>query len=378
MKIFISYRRADSGREVGRIRDRLMAAFGEDSTFRDLVDIPAGKDFRTVLEEETNSCNVTLVVIGPQWASITGQGGNKRLFDPVDFTRIEVETGLRRLATEESIVIPVLVQNAMMPSSSDIPESIASLTYQNAISIHDDPYFDFDMDRLIDAIKGSKVYAKMGFATKPFEPETIYISKGPFWMGSEPGEGIPIYETPRHEVSLSAFRISKYAVTNSQYHEFVLQGGPVNSEMNWEGRNVRYGFEDKPVTGVSLDDAQKYCEWLSGATGRKYTIPNEAQLEKAYQTPDGCSYMADHVYQWTCTLWGAKGSAPDPRYRYPWQENDGRNNLNANSQIRRVVCVYPKQDDTDSPRVRKRSGQFPRDVGFSGERHGFRVVTTVS
>src|SRR5215203_1590960 len=156
MKIFISYRRADSGREVGRIRDKLMAAFGEDSTFRDLVDIPAGRDFRTVLEEETNSCNVTLVVIGPQWASITGQGGNKRLFDPVDFTRIEVETGLRRLATEESIVIPVLVQNAIMPSPSDIPESIATLTYQNAISIHDDPYFDFDMNRLIDAIKGSK------------------------------------------------------------------------------------------------------------------------------------------------------------------------------------------------------------------------------
>jgi hypothetical protein len=51
MKIFISYRRKDSAREVGRIRDRLKAEFGEESVFRDLVDIPSGVDFQTILEQ---------------------------------------------------------------------------------------------------------------------------------------------------------------------------------------------------------------------------------------------------------------------------------------------------------------------------------------
>jgi hypothetical protein len=88
VKIFISYRRKDSAREVGRIRDRLKAAFGEKSVFRDLVDIPSGVDFRTVLERETKGCEVMLVVFGPLWAGITDAGGNKRLFKPYDWKRI--------------------------------------------------------------------------------------------------------------------------------------------------------------------------------------------------------------------------------------------------------------------------------------------------
>ena len=52
MKIFISYRRADSTYLVGRIKDRLIAMFGDQTVFRDLDDIPAGVDFRTILEED--------------------------------------------------------------------------------------------------------------------------------------------------------------------------------------------------------------------------------------------------------------------------------------------------------------------------------------
>lgn len=97
MRIFISYRRADSTYLIGRIKDRLEAAFGTNSVFRDLDDIPAGVDFRSVLEKETHGCQVMLVIIGPLWAGITDAKGNKRLFDPNDYTRIEVETGLKGL-----------------------------------------------------------------------------------------------------------------------------------------------------------------------------------------------------------------------------------------------------------------------------------------
>src|SRR5215510_6303465 len=114
MKIFISYRRADSTYLIGRVKDRLMAAFGAQSVFRDLDDIPAGVDFRTVLENETNNCKVMLVMIGPQWASVTDAQGKKRLFEPGDYTRIEVETGLRRLEDNQVTVIPVLLMSASM------------------------------------------------------------------------------------------------------------------------------------------------------------------------------------------------------------------------------------------------------------------------
>jgi hypothetical protein len=65
MKIFISYRRADSKYVVDRIRDRLIEAYDEDAVFRDLESIPLGKNFSDVLKEATTTCDVMLVVIGP-------------------------------------------------------------------------------------------------------------------------------------------------------------------------------------------------------------------------------------------------------------------------------------------------------------------------
>jgi hypothetical protein len=46
-------------------------------------------------------------------------------------------------------VVPVLVSNASMPMSKDLPESIRSLVNQHGIQVRPDPDFHGDMDRLI-------------------------------------------------------------------------------------------------------------------------------------------------------------------------------------------------------------------------------------
>jgi hypothetical protein len=109
-------------------------------------------------------------------------------------------------------------------------------------------------------------------------------------------------------------------------------------------------------------------------TKRKYDVPNEAQLEKAYQGSYGCSDILEDIYLWTCTLWGENLNPPD--YRYPWRKDDGRNNPNANSQIRRVVCRYKKVAGTDRSQRDSRTGQFPKKPSLL-ERYSFRVVMNV-
>jgi hypothetical protein len=243
MKIFISYRRADSTYLIGRVRDRLITAFGDETVFRDIDDIPAGADFRTVLEEKTNKCDVMLVIIGPQWVGITDANGNKRLFDPGDYTRVEVETGLRRLEHGKTTVIPVLVMNAQMPSFRELPESLNQLAFQNAISIRNDPDFNHDIEKLIRDIRCSRGFTANDLSIGSFEPETIYIGEGSFLMGSQPGEGISPHETPQHELLLPAFRFGKYPVTNEQYETFVHETGrPVTPGMGWDGQKVPVGF----------------------------------------------------------------------------------------------------------------------------------------
>ena len=175
MKIFISYRRADSKYVVDRIRDRLIEAYGEDAIFRDIESIPLGQNFSDVLKETTTTCDVMLVAIGPQWAGITDAQGNKRLFDPNDYTRLEVEAGL---TAKKIPVIPILVMNATMPSAAEIPESLKDLLFRNAISIRNDPDFTPDMQRLIEGINeqvpsAAKLYSSSRKERKPMDALTL-------------------------------------------------------------------------------------------------------------------------------------------------------------------------------------------------------------
>jgi formylglycine-generating enzyme required for sulfatase activity len=215
------------------------------------------------------------------------------------------------------------------------------------------------------------------FEREDFEPETILIPGGSFWMGSDPGEGVKDYDTPRHKVSLPTYRISKYPVLNREYAEFITQSGTQVSVplMGFSGLNPKDGLEDQPVQGVTLEDVRAYCKWLSELTKRNYDLPNEAQLEKACQGPYGLSDILEDIYLWTCTLWGEDLSPPDSKYRYPWK-NDARNKPNANSQIRRVVCRYKKGDGADQSRRYSRLGQFPQKP-LPPERYSFRVVMNV-
>ena len=63
-KIFISYRRDDTGDVAGRIHDHLVNAFGANQVFQDVDDIPAGADFPEYLSEQLAETDVVLVLIG--------------------------------------------------------------------------------------------------------------------------------------------------------------------------------------------------------------------------------------------------------------------------------------------------------------------------
>jgi formylglycine-generating enzyme required for sulfatase activity len=151
-RIFISYRRADSRLVTNRIYDRLVQALGKKNVFKDVDNIPPGRDFRGVLREATANCEIMLVVIGPQWLDIRDSAGNRRLDDPNDFVRLEVETGLQR---DGILVIPLLIEKAVMPSAQDLPDSLRELAYNNAFAVGDDPYFHRDMDTLISYLRQS-------------------------------------------------------------------------------------------------------------------------------------------------------------------------------------------------------------------------------
>src|SRR5574337_1156833 len=108
--VFISYRREDSGGYAGRIYDRLTSRLGRENVFFDVDTIPPGRDFVEVLSERVAKCDALLAVIGKHWVVSADSNNRRRLDDPNDFVRIEIEAALNRNVP----VIPVLVDGAAM------------------------------------------------------------------------------------------------------------------------------------------------------------------------------------------------------------------------------------------------------------------------
>lgn len=148
--IFLSYRRADTSDVVGRVNDALVGAFGESQIFRDVDSIPMGADFAAHIGATLKRCRIVLAFIGPDWADVRDEQGRRRLDDPNDLVRVELETALE---TPKLLVVPILVNGARMPNREELPISLRDLTARNAASMRRDPDFRADMGRLVDALR---------------------------------------------------------------------------------------------------------------------------------------------------------------------------------------------------------------------------------
>ena len=94
------------------------------------------------------ACTVLLAVIGPAWLTAADERGRRRLDDPDDLVRLEIEAALARGVR----VIPILVEGAVMPGRADLPESLAGLARRNALLIRHES-FRSDAGRLVTAIE---------------------------------------------------------------------------------------------------------------------------------------------------------------------------------------------------------------------------------
>ena len=98
-------------------------------------------------------------------------------------------------------------------------------------------------------------------------PDVVGIPAGDFLMGSKDGA---TWEQPVHRVSVSAFSIAKRPVTNAEFRAFRV-----------DHENSGDREDNAAVTGISWEDANAYCSWLSEKTGRTFRLPSEGEWERA-------------------------------------------------------------------------------------------------
>ncbi len=103
-------------------------------------------------------------------------------------------------------------------------------------------------------------------------------------------------QLPRQKITIPAFYIDKYEVTNEQYKKFITATGH-NPPENWQNGTFPAGKAKHPVVFVSWKDASAYAKWA----GKR--LPTEQEWEKAARGPKG--------------------------FLYPWGDNFRRNKLNS-------------------------------------------------
>lgn len=145
--ITISYRRSDAAPIAGRIFDRLSAHYGEHAVFMDIDKIPFGVDFRSHIREILLRSDVLIAVIGRDWLGRNAAGGI-RMQEEADPVRVEIETALEKKIP----IIPVLIDGAKMPESSELPATFGNFVYLNAADVSSGRDFRVHLERLIGAI----------------------------------------------------------------------------------------------------------------------------------------------------------------------------------------------------------------------------------
>jgi hypothetical protein len=124
MIIFLSYRRDDAGGWARKLADALCQRFHRKNVFIDVDRIKNFQDFENAIFTSIDRCDVFLAVIGPHWLKLRdAQTGQRRLDRPDDYVRLEIGRALQSKIS----VLPVLVDNAVLPAPEELPEELRDL-----------------------------------------------------------------------------------------------------------------------------------------------------------------------------------------------------------------------------------------------------------
>lgn len=169
--------------------------------------------------------------------------------------------------------------------------------------------------------------------------EMVAIDGGTFNMGASPSDpNAEEDEIPSRQVEVDPFWMGKFEVSWQEFDSYYTE--TVTREKNEAGLRLEdavtgptppYGSPDQgwgkglqPAITMRHYTAEKYCEWLSQITGRKYRLPTEAEWEYAARAgTEGPYFFAEEdEVSWLSKIFGGGDVDPEVAGQYAvFQDN---------------------------------------------------------
>ncbi len=147
--IFISYRRQDSQAEARNIWMVLKEAYRDrDMVFFDRDAIRAGDRWAREIAEKLASSSLVVAVIGNEWLTCQDEYGRRRIDDPEDWVRKEIQYALEHNIT----IVPALVNEARMPPRDSLPDVLRGLCDWQAVRLTEENW-ERDVLSILDRIR---------------------------------------------------------------------------------------------------------------------------------------------------------------------------------------------------------------------------------
>jgi toxoflavin biosynthesis protein ToxD len=210
-------------------------------------------------------------------------------------------------------------------------------------------------------------------------PAMIEIPAGKFLMGTSPeniqqlqlkesdwayewtDNDLFAAEQPQHLVSLQAYEIAQFTVTNAEYYTFIWDSGH-RIPRAWTGYTFPVDSENHPVVGISKIDAETYIKWLNDKNEVNFRLPTEAEWEYAARGDDGRIYPWGNTFDpWRCNTAESvkKGTTPVGSYSPSGDSVSGVADMVGNvwEWTQSLFMPYPYKPNTNREEV-KPNGRY--------------------
>ena len=268
-KVFICYRRADSGWAARAVFEALAKHISTDDIFMDVESIAIGANFVSVVDEWISKCDIALIIIGHQWLDITDPNtGARRLDNPKDYVRVEVRQSLRRGV----LVVPVFLDGAAMPPPSSLPEDIRALTHRNGMGLRM-RFKDVDLAILVNQLRLPEAPST---ASPGIQLRTSGLPTDDFLQESEPAKSL----LPRITLARLLFRL--FDANPERLRQWATDFAPgLVMSVHWK-QGIRPVVHDLEQRLIDRGDVNLRDMWLSLAAHHTDRIDEIWHVAEAY------------------------------------------------------------------------------------------------